>query len=84
LFWCCRWPTAATRNPRRFHCPCHGSIYDRNGVRRDGPAPRPLDLVKIKVLGDGDVAVAPNEKTKRSDYGPDQAVPYLVSDDGTG
>jgi cytochrome b6-f complex iron-sulfur subunit len=61
---------------QRFHCPCHGSIYDRNGVRLDGPAPRPLDLVAVEVQDNGDVVVHPKEKTKRSDYDAEQAVPY--------
>ena len=60
----------------RFHCPCHGSIYDRNGARLDGPARRPLDLVQIDVLDNGDVAVTTGEVTERSDYEPDQTVPY--------
>ena len=32
----------------RFHCPCHGSIYDKHTVIvLGGPAPRPLDLFNI-------------------------------------
>jgi Rieske Fe-S protein len=27
----------------RFVCPCHGSVFDAEGVRVSGPAPRPLD-----------------------------------------
>jgi cytochrome b6-f complex iron-sulfur subunit len=69
---------------QRFHCPCHGSVYDRNGVRVDGPAPRPLDLVRVEVLGNGDVAVTTDEKTKRSDYEADQAVPYPAADQEQG
>lgn len=31
-----------------FHCPCHGSLYDkRTAVVTGGPAPRPLDLFHI-------------------------------------
>lgn len=33
----------------RFHCPCHGSIYNRYGQIVDGPAPRPMDLFPLKV-----------------------------------
>ena len=60
----------------RFHCPCHDSIFDRNGVLVDGPAPRPLDLVRVEVRDNGDVAVKPHDKTERTDYDADQAVPY--------
>jgi len=34
-----RWILAADR----FICPCHGSVFDLEGVRVAGPAPRPLD-----------------------------------------
>ena len=28
----------------KFHCPCHGSSFDKNGLVTGGPAPRPLRL----------------------------------------
>jgi nitrite reductase/ring-hydroxylating ferredoxin subunit len=34
-----RWIPAA----ERFVCPCHGGVYDLQGVRVGGPPPRPLD-----------------------------------------
>ncbi len=34
-----RWVLAA----ERFICPCHGGVYDLQGVRVGGPPPRPLD-----------------------------------------
>ena len=34
-----RWIPAA----ERFICPCHGSVFDLEGARVAGPAPRPLD-----------------------------------------
>jgi menaquinol-cytochrome c reductase iron-sulfur subunit len=34
-----RWVPAA----ERFICPCHGGVYDLQGVRVGGPPPRPLD-----------------------------------------
>lgn len=36
----------------RFNCPCHGSIFDRYGLVRGGPAPRPMDLFPIVQEGD--------------------------------
>lgn len=59
-----------------FHCPCHNSKFDRNGVRFAGPAKRPLALAKLTVQSNGDVVVKPDEQTDRSDYEPGQAVPY--------
>lgn len=34
---------------RRFKCPCHGSVYDVGGSVLDGPAPRPLDRLPVKI-----------------------------------
>jgi cytochrome b6-f complex iron-sulfur subunit len=60
----------------RFHCPCHGSIYFENGVKESGPAPRPLDYFPITVTPTGDVQVNTGKPTSRSDFNPDQTVPY--------
>jgi Rieske Fe-S protein len=40
-----------------FLCPCHLSIYDASGKVLDGPAPRPLDTLPIKVTDNGDIQV---------------------------
>jgi cytochrome b6-f complex iron-sulfur subunit len=58
---------------KQFHCPCHGSLYDRNGVVTGGPAPRPLDLMKVTASG-GNVTVDSGTITMRSSYDPSQAV----------
>ena len=62
-------------SPQAFQCPCHGSMYDYNGVRTGGPAPRPMDLMKVSVDG-GTVKVDTGEITQRLAYTPDQAIPY--------
>ncbi|GAB1722119.1 MAG: Rieske 2Fe-2S domain-containing protein [Nitrospira sp. CR1.1] len=40
-----------------FLCPCHLSIYDAAGKVLDGPAPRPLDPLPIKVTATGDITI---------------------------
>jgi Rieske Fe-S protein len=40
-----------------FLCPCHLSIYDASGKVLDGPAPRALDALPIKVSASGDVQI---------------------------
>ncbi len=33
----------------QFHCPCHGSLYDKKtALKKGGPAPRGLDLFHLK------------------------------------
>lgn len=38
---------------QKFKCPCHGSGFYINGVNFEGPAPRPLERVGIRVAEDG-------------------------------
>jgi cytochrome b6-f complex iron-sulfur subunit len=44
-----------------FECPCHGSRYDRLGIKAQGiqygPAPRSMDRFSIKVDGDGKLSI---------------------------
>lgn len=40
-----------------FHCPCHGSEYDPEGVNFAGPAPRPMDRCLVKMQANGTVLV---------------------------
>jgi cytochrome b6-f complex iron-sulfur subunit len=41
----------------KFKCPCHGSGFYRDGTNFEGPAPRPLDRVKIFQTSEGPLAV---------------------------
>ncbi|MEZ4626407.1 MAG: Rieske 2Fe-2S domain-containing protein [Thermomicrobiales bacterium] len=64
-------------NFQEFRCPCHGSIYDLNGINTGGPAPRPLDTMTIAVQSNGDIVVDTGDITQRGhEYTPDQATPY--------
>ena len=40
-----------------FVCPCHLSVFDPAGTVMDGPSPRPLDILPVKVSGNGDLEI---------------------------
>ena len=59
---------------QEFHCPCHGSIYNYEGERTGGPAPRPMDYMTATVEKDtGDILVDTGEIHQRQQYLPSQA-----------
>ncbi|MFZ5469500.1 MAG: ubiquinol-cytochrome c reductase iron-sulfur subunit [Myxococcota bacterium] len=41
----------------KFKCPCHGSGFRRDGTNFEGPAPRPLERVKITRGDDGQIVI---------------------------
>ena len=41
----------------KFKCPCHGSGYRMSGVNFEGPAPRPLERLKISLADDGQILI---------------------------
>jgi cytochrome b6-f complex iron-sulfur subunit len=55
-----------------FHCPCHGSIYLRNGQNVAGPAPQPLDYMEITISG-GKITVDTGKIKSRVRWEPSQA-----------
>jgi cytochrome b6-f complex iron-sulfur subunit len=61
-----------------FICPCHGSVYEYNGSRISGPAPRALDAMPVTVGDDGSVSVDTNPSSLiiRNEYQPEHATPY--------
>jgi len=48
-----RWLAAENK----YKCPCHGSGYYKTGYNFEGPAPRPMDRVKIALGEDGQLVV---------------------------
>ncbi len=45
----------------QFHCPCHGSLYDKHtAVVKGGPAPKPLQLFHIAADASGTLTVDTN------------------------
>jgi cytochrome b6-f complex iron-sulfur subunit len=55
-----RWLTAENK----FKCPCHGSGFYKSGINFEGPAPRPLERLRITKAEDGQILI-------------DKAVKYL-------
>jgi cytochrome b6-f complex iron-sulfur subunit len=47
----CRVPFCASSG--QFECPCHGSVFNRAGEYRAGPAPRGMDEYPVEIGDDG-------------------------------
>ncbi len=58
----------------RFHCPCHGSIYERTGQNIAGPAPRPLDYMAIEIVR-GRIIVNTGDIRQRERHLPQHVTP---------
>ena len=56
-----------------FRCPCHGSTYLRNGQIIFGPAPRPMDYMRMTNEG-GRLVVNTGRIQKRDAWNPSQAL----------
>ena len=48
-----RWLAAENK----FKCPCHGSGFYKSGVNFEGPAPRPLERLRITLAEDGQIVI---------------------------
>ena len=45
----------------RFRCPCHGGVYDEMGQVVEGPPPRPLTRLEVKIEEDACYVRLPSE-----------------------
>lgn len=49
-------------NESKFKCPCHGSGFYMSGINFEGPAPRPLERVRIVRAEDGQILIDKSKK----------------------
>ena len=47
---------------QKFKCPCHGSGFYKTGINFEGPAPRPLERLKISLADDGQILIDKSKK----------------------
>lgn len=50
---------------QKFKCPCHGSGFYKSGINFEGPAPRPLERVGVRLSEDGMLEVDKSVKFQR-------------------
>jgi cytochrome b6-f complex iron-sulfur subunit len=49
----------------KFKCPCHGSGFRPTGINFEGPAPRPLERMRVVLADDGQILV---DKSRKFQY----------------
>ncbi len=61
----------------KFKCPCHGSGFYRSGINFEGPAPRPLERVRVSLAEDGQLLVDVGVKYRQEKGDWDRPGAYL-------
>lgn len=46
-----------SESENKFKCPCHGSGFTKEGINYEGPAPRPLERLRITLAQDGQLEI---------------------------
>jgi len=49
----------------KFKCPCHGSGFTKDGINFEGPAPRPLERLAIRLDPEGTLVVDKSKKFRQ-------------------
>jgi cytochrome b6-f complex iron-sulfur subunit len=62
----------------KFKCPCHGSGFKRDGTNFEGPAPRPLDRIKLALTSDGTLQVDKSAIFRMVQGNPEAQYPHSI------
>lgn len=64
---------------RKYKCPCHGSGFTQEGLNFEGPAPRPLERLKIELGPDGLIVVDKSKKFlyEKGEWGKPGSILYV-------